>query len=91
MNRKMTLTAIAAAVIGAWALCAWVYHANHGGDYDWFYVVVPIAAGLLTIGSAAAIVGAWRRESGVLVAGLVSGATVALTLLLALALYAHGA
>ncbi|MDX6482164.1 MAG: hypothetical protein QOG85_2674 [Gaiellaceae bacterium] len=91
MSRRATLTVFAAAVVGAWILCWWVYHANGGGSYGWFYVVVPIAVGLLTIGSAGAIVSAWRRNGGTLLAGLLSGITVAGTLLLALALYARGA
>ena len=91
MHRRVTLAVIGAAVLGAWATCAWVYHANGGGHYGLFFPLLLIAAGLLTIGSAALIVRAWRSEGGALVPELVSVVAGASTLVLALAIYAHGA
>jgi L-asparagine transporter-like permease len=91
MPRRLNLAAIAATVVGAWILCWWVYHANGGGTYGWFYVVAPVVAGLLSIGAAGAIIRAWRTDGRALVPVVVSIVAVASILLLALALYARGA
>jgi len=85
----MILAVTTAAVLGAWVVCAWVYHANGGGSYGWFYVVLPIVAGLLTVGSAAMTVRAWRNDGGALAPGMVSVVTTAAILVLALAIYAR--
>jgi len=86
----MILAVTTAAVVGAWVVCAWVYHANGGGSYGWFYVVLPIVAGLLTIGSAAVTVRAWGNDGGALVPALVSAVATASILALALAIYSRG-
>jgi hypothetical protein len=91
LHRKVTLATIAVVVLGAWALCAWVYHADGTGPYAHGFVLFPIVAGLLTIGSAAVTARAWRNEGGALVPGLVSAVAVASTLVVAFAIYIHGA
>ena len=89
MQRRVTLSLVAATVLGAWAVCAWVYHANGGGSYSRFFVVLPIVAGLITIGAAAALVRAWRTDGRALVPVLVSGLADASILIVALAIYAR--
>jgi len=91
VQRRVSLFVVAATLLGAWIVCWWVYHANGGGTYGWFYVVAPLVAGLLTLGAAGAIVRSWRTDGRALVPVLVSVLADASILLLALALYARGA
>jgi hypothetical protein len=88
--RRLNLAVTGATLVGAWIVCWWVYHANGGGSYGWFYVVAPVVAGLLTVGAAGMILRAWQTEGGALGPILAAALANASILLLALAIYSRG-
>lgn len=69
----MTLAGCAVIVLGSWAICARNHAVDRGGAYNsGVFAILILVAASLTLGSAMAVVGAWRSDARPVAASLVS-------------------
>lgn len=91
MTRRLILAVCAVTVLGSWAICAETYAVDGGGGYNGgLFALLILVAASFTLGSAVAVVGAWRTAVRPVAAAFVSVLAAASILLLAVAINSRG-